>query len=409
MGFASGLLTIIMKKLTDLANQITVTITGDDKGVAFDSQVSVLGEFVAGKDSYPVPLVFQCHTDNVVGNTITSAVDITSIWQSDSLSATGMFGGTTAGNFSLIISPEIFEGVKIKYDSNGDVDPDNIEAEYYKDLTDEWTSVSFMATNSNPDYKAYGYNISQNLNEQVFYGFNPFTRHLPSPWTQQTFNINGVDYTGYVARMRLTDTIVEDPIVQQVKLHTDRIEIESQGIFKFGRARSLYTLNSGILSVVQNTLKSPVSQNVSYTSEIVAGYLHNELAKGKDDGFLFVVNRESELDTSIPLIISVSYYVEGVATGDIEFEVATLQILDNFPYTGTETPYSSYNQIESVATNDGNNNRRTSKFLVPVNKLASDSAIVVSFSRLGQTGVNDTLTNNIVCTHFTVEGYRWKA
>lgn len=390
------------EQLMLLNDQIEVEDSGDDAGVNFVNQVSCEGEIIAGTDSYPVPIAFQCDIANTSGTTITDATDVTEILQSDSGSTTGFFGGTTAGSYILVGSSQIFEGAKVKYDTLDTVEPDNITTEYYQDSTNEWQSVSFMAVDNSYPFNSQSYNIALSDTEQIYFGFNPLIRDEDSTWEQSTQNINGTDYTYYWARFRITSDITGDPIVEQAKLHTNRIEFEDLGIFKYGRARSPLYLNH---IMVKNANSDPVDESVDYTPQYSAAFEDNELATNATDGFGVIVNRIWGLDTSVPLLLNLSFYVNGTATGDIYLNYEVSQVVDNFVYDGTE-PYDSYTYTHTISTSQ-DLERFTIQLPCQINKLESNSAIVVNVYR-DATDALDTLNASIVNTNISVTGYAWK-
>ena len=397
----------IPKELMNLNEQIEVTPTGDDKGVIFENQVSVEGEIIAGEDSYPVPLAFHCTLADTTGKTIINATDISSILQSDNGSVTGMFNGTSSGNYILLASHNIFEGVKVKYDTLGTVEPANIVAESYQDDINTWVTTSCMATNSSYPFRSTAWNISQHITEQIFFGFNPLTVDEENPWTTQTFNINGVNYENYYwSRCRITSDITLDPIVQQIKLHTDRIEHEALGIFKFGRARSPKLLVSSLSSTITNALEDPSNRDIEYTTTFTADTTNNRLQHLRDDGFGIVATREFGIDSSIPLVVAVSYYVEGTDTGVVEFTIKGSQVGDGYVYDGNNAS-NDYTVTDEVLVNS-NEIRRTVQALIPINELDSDSAVLIEVSRLGSSSAVDTLADDIVVTNVSVTGYVWK-
>lgn len=396
------------KKASDFLSQVEVTTEGDDKGVEFKYQLSALGEIIAGKDSYPVPIAFHCTTANTTGKTIVNAINVTQILQSDQGSAIGLFGSNAAGSYILVGAPEVYEGAKVKYDSLGNVEADNIIAEFYENDINTWQNVPFMGTNSAFPYQSNADKISLHDSEQIFFGFNPLTRDQPESWELITFNINGTDYTFRWARYRIVTAITSDPVAQQVKLHSNRIELEANGIFKYGKARSPLNLLEGVRSIVSNTDQTPLDQAVSYANNITAGYFNNRFDNGKNDGFLAIVNRKFGLDTSVPLVLALSFYVEGTNIGDLDFLITAIQVVDGFEYTGAALPDSQYNQIETIAANAGNNQRRTVQFVVPINKLQANSGIVISVTRVAQANPNDTVASDIVITNVVVNGFTWK-
>ncbi len=396
------------EQLQLLNDEIEIEPTGDDRGVHFKNQVSVEGELIAGKDSYPVPIAFHCDIASTTGKTITGATDITAILQSDTGSFTGLFGGTTAGSYVLIGSPVTFEGAKVKYNAVATVEPANITAEYYINDIEQWSPVAFMGTNSNYPQESHGWNIAMpdHTAEQIFFGFDPLNRTDPDPWEVLTFNINGTNYTYKWARYRVVTAITGDPQVEQIKLHTDRIEHESTGTFRYGRARTPVQLFAGVDNTTPNSLIDPIDENVSYTPTFTAKYKDNEFANNRDDGFGVVVNRKFGLDSSVPLMVAISFYVKGTSTGNVEFTFRSSQVTDGYIYNGTN-PAETSTKIVTIATSS-NLERQTTQALVPINQLESNSAVVIEVSRLGASSGLDTLSNNVVITNVVVTGFIWK-
>lgn len=394
------------KKATDFLSQVEVTTEGDDKGVIFKYQVSAQGEIIAGKDSYPVPIAFHCQESDTVGKTITNAIDVTTILQSDTGSFTGLFGGVTAGSYLLVGSLEVYEGAKVKYNSLATVESANIMAEFYNNDTDGWLPVDFMGTNSDYPHEAHAWNIAVDNHdaEQVFFGFNPLTRAEPDTWDTKIFNINGVDYEYKFARFRVVSDITGDPQVEQLKLHTDRIENEATGIFKYGRARTPIDLPHVI---IKNNLSDPPNEVVSYTPQYAADYVDNELANGQIDGFGVIINRVFNLDTSVPIVVGLSFYVKGIATGDIELNYEASQVVDGYVYDGLE-PYDSYSLIKTIDVAQ-NLTRFSVSLPVRVNRLQENAGLVVNIFRDATAGnPEDTLAASIIRTNVNVTGFSWK-
>lgn len=390
----------------ELLDEVVVTPSGDDRGVTFLNQINVLGEMIAGVDSYPVPVAFHCTEANTTGSVITSATDVTSILQSDSGSSVGLFGGLSMGSYIMVGSPVSYEGVKVKYDSLVPLDSESISPEFYANSTLGWQSAGFMGTNSNYPYEANGDTISNHTSEQVFFGFNPLTRRDPSIWEMSELTINGVPMTYRWARFKVISTLAAQPIVEQIKLHSDRIEIEAGGIFRYGTSRRPVQLFAGIRSATSNNNIDPINEVVAYTSSFSAKYVDNEFQNGRDDGFGVIVNRRFGLDTSVDLVVAVSFYIKGTATGDVKFNFNSSQVQDGYVYDGNN-PSEISSVIETISTpQDGV--RQTVRARVPIGKLQSNSAIVIEVARLSASDIEDTINASVIVTNVVVAGYIWK-
>jgi len=405
---------------------IDVVNVGDDKGLIFTEQISVGSpdspkESVFGEgDSYGVGLedatpdgtpkvgsAWHLDQTNVSGMTITGATDITEELSSDSGSTTGLFGGSAVGKTILIGSDYKYGGAKAKMDTLGTVEPNNVTAEYLA-ATNTWVNAPYMATDSGFPYTQKGHHIAScsSCSEQWRFGFNPLD--LPTTWAKVALTINGTVYTKYWAWFRFTTEITLDPIMEQIKLHTNRYEINAEGVTEyFGRSRYPKTLLFGLHNTVPNANNDPANENVDYGTNFRAKYLDNEFANGTTDGFGIVQNIEEGLDTSIPLQLTVSYYVKGTNTGDVEFNAEVFSVEDGFIYDGNATP-DEYSVIDTIST-DSNEVRRSATMLIPINKLTPKDAIVVSLYRDATSGnTNDTLASNIVMTNVVLTGYSWR-
>jgi len=394
-------------------NQVTVTETGDDAGITFENQISV-GTPSAGKesvfgegDSYHVPIAFHCDVANTTGLTITSATDVTDILQSDSESDTGLFDGTTAGLYLLVGSDNRFGGVKTKLSTTGVIEPANIIGEYLPSSSG-WAQTPFMATDADQPYTQKGWSLAtcSSCSEQWRFGFDP--DNLPTPWVPVTLTINGTEYTKYWARLRITSAITTDALVEQIKLHTNRMEINADGASEyFGRARYPKTLIFGLDNAVANALNTPGNEDVAYGADFDLARVRNKFQNVQKHGFGLVQNIEEGLDTSIPLKLTVSYYVEGTATGDVELEADVYTVSDGFVYDGTATP-ANYPVIDTVAS-ASNLVRRSVDIKFFANQLTPNDAIVIHLFRDATAGnPDDTVSANIVITNVTLTGYFWR-
>ena len=391
-----------------LLGQTEVTETGDDEGVMFKNQVSVHGELIAGVDSYPVPIAFHCKDVNTTGRVVTGATDITDILQSDSGSTTGLFGGTATGDYVLVGSPSTYEGVKIKYNTLATVEPENMQTQPYFSNVIGFVNAPIMATNADYPHEAHGWNIATDghLSEQLFFGFDPLNRFGVALWEETTWNINGVDYTGYFGRFVLTAPITGDPVIEQIKLHTNRQEFEDTGTFRYGRARQPLQLINGLNDAAPNGLYDPANETVSYTPEISVKYTDNEFTSTADDGFAVVISNRIELDTSVPLTLSISYYVKGTSTGDIEFTLSGTQVNDGYVYNGANVGVTE-TFLETISA-PSNLIRRTIKKTVLIDQLQGEAAVVLSLSRLAGSSAADTLNSNVIITNVIATGYSWR-
>jgi len=399
-------------ELIGTSENVTVEITdsGDDRGVhIFGGELSVgtpgdpRESTFGGGDSYPVPIAYHCTIANTTGTTITGASNVTIPLSSEGGSSVGLFGGTTAGNYILVGSDYPFLGVKAKIIDGGTVEPENIRLESW--IADGvFNPVRYMAAYSNYPHTQYANNIGLNDNEQWRFGFDPT---VASSWMPVTLNINGVDQTKYWGRFVVETDITADMDVEQLKLHTSRAELNATGTLEFfGLARYPKTLQAGLQILTPNSLVDPSNENVQYGSGTTAKYVDNELQNNRDDGFLIIQGIQNGLDTGIPLLLSLSYYVKGTSTGDIAFDVDVYQVGDGFVYDGSATP-ETYSIVDTISS-DSDEVRRSVVFQLDSEKVKPGEAIVVSLRRNANTNPLDTLNASVVMTYASLTGWFWR-
>lgn len=395
---------IVDPKLTSFSKQIEVTESGDDAGVVFTEQVSVgtwdnPKEMVVGSGDSTTQTMVALQTDDDVTYT-----DVTTIWQSDQGSSTGMFNGVTAGKTVYLGADFKFNGIKVKINTEGQVEPDRVVMEYWTGSA--WFPVPYMATSSDEPLSAFGWKLAQNgvSSEQWYFNFDP--TDIAPDWQQHA--VDGI--TKYWGRFRIISDITADPIIEQVKLHTPRFEANACGCTQyFGESRYKKTVLSGVDILINNALQSPASQAVAYTPTISADYGDNQFNNNARDSKLFVLNVDEGLDTSIPIEVVISFYVEGTGTGDIEFTLGKIPVGDGFIYDGTSSVTTEYSVISQVIT-PSNLERRSIKMYMPINDGGPDiPAYLMEIARDATgTNPNDTVPHNVVVTHVIVNGWFWK-
>lgn len=394
------------KKVRDIEPKITLLDYlrerfGDDAGW------NLLTEFTVGKWNDPHEAVFgqgdsttetmRClhTTDDVV------FTDVTTILSSDSGSTTGLFGGDTQGNTIYVGGDFLFSGVKVKVDTIGVIEPENVCAEFWDGTA--WQKVEFMATQADFPFAQYGWDLAGVAESQQWrFNFDPYNEF--GDWVQN--EINGE--TKYWSRFRIEDVagITSDPLIEQVKLHTSRFEINANGFTEyFGSARYPKTILSGIENLINNAVASPANESVQYAPGVTAQYTDNEFANGATDSRLLVVDIPEGMDTSVPIEVTVSGYIKGPSTGDLYFQLGKIAVGDGFVYDGSGTMTRVDNIVTRAVSAD--EERFTFKTLMRVNESGANVAYLFEIRRLGG-DVLDTMSASFIATHIKVNGYFWK-
>ncbi len=407
---------------------LTVVGTGDDKGLICTEQFSVGSPCIqkesafGGGDSYPIggecstpegPFepgsAWHCTLSNTTGQIITGAVDVTQELASDTGSTKALFNGTTAGNYILFGSDHVFPGIKAKIETAGVVEQGHIQGEFLPVDFGSWIAAAHMVTQAEYPYEQRANIISAigGESEQWHFGFNPLLSR--TSWQKTTMTINGTDYTKYWGRLRILTNITTDPVIQQIKLHTDRLEINADGTVEhYGLSVYPKTLVSGVNNLINNTIGSPSNQDVNYESgQTIADYTDNQFNNGAIDSAIIIQNILDGIHTGISLIFSISYYPEGNETGDVEWEAHVYEIADGFVYDGSASP-EIYTEIDTIAT-PSEAIRRTANILIPIDNLTYNDSILIKLRRDATIGnADDTLPENCVVTNVRLTGYFWR-
>lgn len=335
-----------LNQLFDDTEFIYSTLTGDDKGTQIkggqfsvgepgDGYESVFGE----GDSYPCELAF--HFDGV-----STYTDVTAILASDAASTVGLFGGTTAGRIIYVGSDYIYRGVKAKINTLGDVNPDNIIAEFW--TASGWTEAPFMVTDSEFPYTQKADNLCtcSSCSEHWRFMFDPDL--TVSPWIKNT--VNGVEK--YWGRFRIVTDITTDPIIEQIKHHTNRMEINADGAAEyFGRSR--YPKDLLVHLNLASTLGAlaPGDSDIDISPNIILSLTGNKLLDTKIDGFGGILEIPEGLDTSIPIIFEVVFIPLDTNTGDVDLEFISSQskLGDIFDGTLPETSIHVQETMDGTA------------------------------------------------------------
>ena len=390
-------------------------ISGDDAGlVVADGQFSV-GQPSGGKesvfgqgDSYPVPNAYHvdmAHWTN--GGVVTGAIDISEILQSDSGSSTGLFDGITVGKAILLGSDYMFGGIKLKTISKAVYECGDLSYSYVLDpTTDDFLYMAKMSANSSFPYQQFGGKIANtdSASEQVRFGYQATP---PTEWVKTDLTINGTVVNKYWVLIAIDVEITTDPIIEQVKLHTDRFEINADGTTEyFGRSRKTKRFST---HVFENGYKTPSNQDINIVDgSISIGITGNKFNDNADDGLLLIGKIPPGFDTSLPISIDVDFYQDGTATGVVELEISTFIVGDGFLFDGSAVADSTDTKLISM---DGIRYKKTTTtFKVSVEKVMIGDEIIISLHR-DATSANtddDTLNDAIVLTGQRVDASYWR-
>ncbi len=272
--------------------------------------------------------------------------------------------------------------------------------EYYNGAS--WVGVNHMSTLSGDPYTQYAKQaFLRTGSEQIRY-----PKAFLSSWTK---NDPGMGLTRFWFRLRVSSAVTTVPVYQQFKLHTNRTELNADGMQEFfGAARPVRELISHIVLATAVVGSSPANASVAFTTGTTLSLTRNQFNDNQVHSFGQEITIPTGLDTSIPVTVKVIWYPDTNNSGDVELQAyyGQLAVGDLFNGTATET---SVSDINTVAVNSQYQSRE-STFLLDVSDLVPGELLVFRIERDATAGnADDTLAGNIVIAALGTEGTFWRA
>jgi hypothetical protein len=372
------------------------TLVGDE-GINISTGELHVGRYDGGKES-----VFGEGDSHVVGMKVFSTTNGTTFTDNTAAasSATGSTyetfnGTTTVGSADYIGSDYPLCGIKLKTALVLTPGTGAVAREYWNGST--WQAFTMMATDADSPYTQRADDIGTVVgSEQVRFG---------SCDDQDTTTVNGV-HGKYWIRFRITSAITSVGEIEQIKLHTNRYEINADGFTEY--------FGSGVyekdipLNLLPLSGATPSDEVISFASGLTLNYIDNGFNNSATDGFGGYVIIPEGFDTSKPLTFTSSYYVNGTATGDIEFQLETVQVSVGDTLDGT-LPYKE--QLSSIQTISVASDEilKTVSFSINVEDLIPGEGFAFKYYRDATVGnADDTLAGNIIILSNRLIGLFWK-
>jgi len=217
--------------------------------------------------------------------------------------------------------------------------------EYYNDNTDTWDELHYMMTDSDSPYFPYAERaLMRTGSYQVRYDALLNNK----PWGKT--DPPGLSVPFFYTRLRLTSTITDLPIIEQVKIHSNRMEVNADGWPEwYGTARPTGTLDWKI-NELRPGGSSPGDQDLFLSDTLDRGMSENAFAPNATDRGTFAKPVPVETDTSTPLRIAIQYIVTGNTGGNIQFTISWSYSPpnDNLYTTSAAAPTTHINQQSIV-------------------------------------------------------------
>lgn len=157
-----------------------------------------------------------------------------------------------------------------------------------------WTEIKTMSTDANSPYLPHANDVfgRNNSSEQIRFGFDMLT-----DWALST--ITGTN--AYWARLRVATAISRAPVIEQIKIHSNRTEINNDGWMEFmGQARPIDFLpwDAGLF---QGANDSPSNQDLYVGDNLAVGRIENLFTNNATDRIGMLTPLPTTVDTSCPI------------------------------------------------------------------------------------------------------------
>lgn len=253
-----------------------------------------------------------------VNNTVAASSDsgsTFSLLQGVALNQVAYFGNTTRQ----------FTGIKTGGGGTAlDLGVGAVVWEFWDGVT--WTAFRIFVTDASSPYAQKASNAFAITATADQIRFDTVT--INSSWVITT--VDGI--SGYWVRVRVTSAITTVPVLQRIKLGTNRTEINSDGVVEFfGAAEPLRVLpHVNLAAIVDLQGASPSNVNINYSANIVLTPVENSFNNGAHDGVGIEFRLPNMVDTSRLATLRVGFVPSNNTAGTVDFTCTLVRI----PATG---------------------------------------------------------------------------
>ncbi len=308
-----------------------------------DEALKIFGELHVGSPMRPAESVFGGGESHTLEHVYTFDGATTYVDKSsEAKSFTGStfeFAGITAGNCVYIANdfPLTFEGIKLALDAAADLGTGKIIAEYWNGT---WTEFNGCTSKSTPGFLKYAKNYFSQVGSHHV-KFDPF---IIEDWIKNDPVVPALNTDYYWMRFRVDSDIVSSPVIQQIKIHTNRTEINGDGtIESHSDARTYKKLVVDSVKPLEGNMQSASI----YVDENVGVGLANNRFTAVGDLLGISFELPEDCDTSGPLIFV--WKGKFLSAGTVNFTVKRKIVKPKDSYTNAEPVDSG----ESVTVTTG--------------------------------------------------------
>ena len=348
---------------------------------------SVFGE----GDSYVKDM--QVHQYDVSAGSGSRFTDVSAAARSSSGSAVTYPVGAAIGDALVIAAPRKFWGVKLAMTTATVRDTLTVVVfEVWNGAT--WTPFNVMETMADAPYTPQADDPLE-APGNFHIRFDEVIDGIFSADDNTLDEIPNYGSNHYVIRVRVAGAApLTAPVVEQIKLHSSRTEINSDGVVEqFGKARGrLVEIRDPAITFLKPGNK-PANDTIPVSAGITLQFKENLFENAALDELQATILVPEQADTSMPLRFDLLWY-SNITTGNVEWDLITAITRDDSVMDGSNAEIASA-AVTTVSTTSDQLN--TTTFLIDISTaLPGSSEIAIHFGR-DATGGNaaDTLNGDV--------------
>ena len=389
---------------TDFHTSATIQLNyGSD--VPGDEAYKIIGELHVGSEARPRESCFgggDSHVRGMAALTNTNLEggtwnDITTSLKDDDGSSAALFAATAVGNCFYFGGDFEFPGMKVEITTA--MSGGAVVLEYWNGSS--WVSIPHMSSDASSPYAQYAQLVFQRANtEQVRFGIQDITG-----WA--TKNLNGI--TKYWVRFRVTTILTTIPSCDRAKLHTDRTEINSDGVVEyFGAAQPVRQLSWHRKLMEELEGFAQPDADIDIASGFSLKAKANRWQNGNKDGSGTFLHALPGLDTSRPIIYVVGWAPEATGAGNVELQLDVVTLNAGSVLNGA-LPYT--HQLSEIVSGPFSTAYalQVTEFSFEVPDLSSSGSLAINLYRDASGGnLDDTFESDAMHVYSAVYGTFWR-
>jgi len=292
-----------------------------------DEGLNIIGELHVGTPEYPKESVFGEGDSTVRGmlvyNYDGSTYSNMSAQAASPSGSTFGFANTNAGTIMYLASTlerngERLKhwGVKMSLDTGIDMGSGMVVYEYYT-TNGTWETMQYMVTDSGGSYYPHARQVfSTNGSFQMRYEID-----IADEWALS--DMPGLGESNYWSRARIVTPIISSMQVEQLKFHTSRTEINSDGFVEyFGKGRPRGSLGWNAADI-QPAVSVIANGDIFYSTNIAVGMKENRMNTGDQVAFHAAMPADMDTSSHVEFKLAVFPSTTEIMTNVIRYTYAT--------------------------------------------------------------------------------------